>query len=195
MNLTASKARLGVVALVLGGASVLAVASVAGSTGPDSTTAVQATASDDAPGDVSGPCDEAEHADDPRCAGERAPVPAPRASTSTTAANAPATAAAESGVRELPTVGGTVTYAVDGTTLTVVDATPAVGWSVEVEQSTGRELEVDFRSAAPRLQVNIEMEDGQVRERVRVRDDRERSGRSSTDSGSGPSGGDGNGSG
>jgi len=37
--------------------------------------------------------------------------------------------------------------------------------------AAGREIEVDFRSGTRRVQVNVEFEDGQVRERVRVRDD------------------------
>ena len=66
---------------------------------------------------------------------------------------------------------GAVAYAVSGDVLTVVRATPAAGWTVGVEQSTGREVEVDFRSGTRRVQVNVEVEDGEVRERVRTRDD------------------------
>jgi hypothetical protein len=60
---------------------------------------------------------------------------------------------------------------VAGGTLTLVSATPNAGWRVEIEQGTGREIEVDFRAGTRRVQVNVELEDGQVRERVRVRDD------------------------
>jgi hypothetical protein len=66
---------------------------------------------------------------------------------------------------------GTVSYTVDGGTLVLVSASPAAGWVVEVEQASGRELELDFRSGDRRVQVNVEFEDGGVRERVRVRDD------------------------
>ena len=66
---------------------------------------------------------------------------------------------------------GAVTYTLSGSTLTLADTTPAAGWAVEVEQAAGREIEVDFRSGTRRVQVNVEFEDGQVRERVRVRDD------------------------
>lgn len=64
---------------------------------------------------------------------------------------------------------GTVTYRIDGATLSVIDATPAAGSTIEVEQATGREIEVDFRSATQRVQVNVEFEDGVARERVRTR--------------------------
>jgi hypothetical protein len=67
--------------------------------------------------------------------------------------------------------GGTVTYAVQDGSLSLVSAVPASGWSVEVEQSAGRELEVDFRAGATKVDVHVELEDGQVRERVRVDDD------------------------
>ena len=49
-------------------------------------------------------------------------------------------------------------------------ATPAAGWAVEVEQASGDEIDLDFRRGTVRVQVDVELEDGQVRERVRVRD-------------------------
>jgi hypothetical protein len=55
--------------------------------------------------------------------------------------------------------------------VTLVAATPNAGWRVEVEQSSGREVELDFRAGSQRVQVNLELEDGMVRERVRLRDD------------------------
>lgn len=66
---------------------------------------------------------------------------------------------------------GTVTIAVGNDTLRLVAATPAAGWNVEVEQAAGSEIEVDFRRGGERVQVNVEIEDGAVRERIRVRDD------------------------
>ena len=75
-------------------------------------------------------------------------------------------------VRAIDAAGaGTVIVAVEGNGLRLVSATPASGWRVEVEQSAGREVELDFRAGTRRVQVNVEIEDGQVRERVRVRDD------------------------
>jgi hypothetical protein len=50
-------------------------------------------------------------------------------------------------------------------------AVPARGWRVEVEQAAGVEIEVDFRQGTRRVQVNLELEDGAVRERVRIRDE------------------------
>jgi hypothetical protein len=66
---------------------------------------------------------------------------------------------------------GTVTFRRNGTQLTLVSAVPARGWRVEVEQAAGLEIEVDFRQGSRRVQVNLELEDGAVRERVRIRDE------------------------
>jgi hypothetical protein len=62
---------------------------------------------------------------------------------------------------------GTVTIARDSNGLTVVSVDPADGWSTEIEVSAGREVEVDFRSGMRRIQFDAELEDGQVRVRVR----------------------------
>jgi hypothetical protein len=127
--------------------------------------------------DVSGPCDEAEHADDPACGSTSTTVDDGTTTstiddgttTSTTTAPAPDD---PTSVRSIDAAGaGTVVVAVEGTGLRLVAATPAPGWQAEVEHGTGREIEVDFRSGTQRVQVNVELEDGQVRERVRVRDD------------------------
>jgi hypothetical protein len=66
---------------------------------------------------------------------------------------------------------GTVTVRRNGAQLTLVSAVPARGWRVEVEQAAGVEIEVDFRQGTRRVQVNLELEDGAVRERIRIRDD------------------------
>jgi hypothetical protein len=63
--------------------------------------------------------------------------------------------------------GGTVTIASNGSTLTIVSVNPAAGWAPEVEIVTGREVEVDFRNDSRRIQFDAELEDGQVRIRVR----------------------------
>jgi hypothetical protein len=133
---------------------------------------------------LSGSCDEAEHANDPECAG----VVAPDASTSTTADDSATSSTLDDGttsttvgddpsgpaatVRTVDAAGaGTVIVSVEGSSLRLVAATPTAGWQVEVEQGSGREIEVDFRQGTKRVQVDVELEDGQVRERVRVRDD------------------------
>jgi hypothetical protein len=56
---------------------------VTGTTTDDTTTGATTTDDDDA-GDVSGPCDEAEHRNDPRCAGTTVPAPAPAVTGGTT---------------------------------------------------------------------------------------------------------------
>ena len=71
---------------------------------------------------------------------------------------------------------GTVTYRVDGGVLTLIDATPNPGWRVDVERVAGREIDLDFRSGLRRVQVDVEFEDGGVRERVRPRLDGDNSG-------------------
>ena len=40
-----------------------------------------------------------------------------------------------------------------------------------MEQAAGVEIEVDFRQGSRRVQVNLELEDGAVRERIRIRDE------------------------
>jgi hypothetical protein len=64
-----------------------------------------------------------------------------------------------------------VTFRRSGTQLTLVSAVPARGWRVEVERAAGVEIEVDFRQGTRRVQVNLELEDGAVRERIRIRDE------------------------
>ena len=130
--------------------------------------------SDDTADDISGNCDEAEHANDPACAG----TPTTDGTTSSTVDDDATTSTTAGGgapvddVRSLDAAGaGTVIYAIEGGSLRLVTATPASGWAVEVEQGAGREIELDFRSGSQRVQVNVELEDGQVRERVRFRDD------------------------
>jgi len=66
---------------------------------------------------------------------------------------------------------GTVTVAESGGTLTLVSVTPGSGWTSEIEQAFGREVEVDFRQGTQRVQVSVEIEDGAVRERLRFRDE------------------------
>jgi hypothetical protein len=88
---------------------------------------------------------------------------------STTSTSAPV---ASSGNQVVDAVGaGTVNFRRSGAELTLVSAVPSPGWRVEVEQSAGAEIEVDFRQGSRRVQVNLELEDGAVRERIRVRDE------------------------
>lgn len=183
MQLPPTKARLVVLVGALAAAGGLTVAAASASDGGSDTTTIQSasassSSSDDRPGDVSGPCDEAEHANDPRCAGTSQPAPTtPRTPPTTTPGTpttmGPAAPAPPSGgsARTLPTAGGTVHYRVDGATITLIAATPAPGWVIEVEQGSGREVELDFRSGTRRVQVNLELEDGEVRERVRLRNE------------------------
>ena len=91
--------------------------------------------------------------------------------TSTTVPATTAGAPAGAPTRTLDAGAGTVVFAEAGGQLSLVSATPAPGWAVEVEQGAGREIEVDFRQGNTRVQVNVEFEDGAVRERIRVRDD------------------------
>jgi hypothetical protein len=148
---------------VLGGLGGLAMAASGSSASTNQIAA--ATRSED----VSGPCDEAEHAGEPRCTGATTSTTVGPTTTTTAAPSAPASPAAAT--RTVNTAAGTVTYVEDGASLIVVRATHADGWRAEVERAVGREIEVDFRSATSRVKVDIELEDGQVRERVRTVDE------------------------
>ena len=172
---TPNRTKLAATAAMLGAS---AVAALALGVGPAPSVLRLAGASDDKAEDVSGRCDEAEHATDPACAGTPAAgVDKNDDDVATTNADDDTpmdddAAAPADGIHSLDAAGaGTVIYAVEGGSLRLVTATPASGWAVEVEQSAGRELELDFRSGTHRVQVSIEIEDGEVRERVRARDD------------------------
>jgi hypothetical protein len=125
--------------------------------------------------DVSGSCDEAEHANDPACAGVPGAGSASDDDTTSTTAGtstSPASSGQASHVRVVSAgAAGSVTVVSDGTSLGLLTTSPNPGWQVEVEQSAGREVEVTFRSGALRVDVNVELEDGQIRERVRTRND------------------------
>ena len=155
----------GIAALTVGGVS-LAWANVSGSR---PTASFTPAASTESVGDVSGPCDEAENAAKPECVGTTTPSSSV-AGAPTTAPTAPQADGADARTFDAAAA-GTVTYRVDGLQLVLVAATPAAGWTVEVERGFGIELDLDFRSGARRVQVDVEFEDGGVRERVRLRDD------------------------
>jgi hypothetical protein len=164
------RTRFAAVAGLLGATAVAALLLGAGPA--PSALQLAGASNDDAPGDISGNCDEAEHAGDPECVGTPTGD-----STSTTVDDSTSTTTGSGvtppdEVRSLDAAGaGTVVYAVEGGNLRLITATPASGWAVEVEQGAGREVELDFRSGTKRVQVNLEIEDGEVRERVRFRDD------------------------
>ena len=179
-------------AVVAAGAGLLAIGAVALAWGNASAapTAFAPASSNEVAGDISGPCDEAENAAKPECAGAQPASPAagpaavptadpgadPGADGQTPADSVPGPssgpAPASGEVRRFDAAGaGSVTYIVDGGTLTLVDAAAAPGWRVEIEQASGRELDLDFRAGTRRVQVDVEFEDGSVRERVRFRDD------------------------
>lgn len=63
---------------------------------------------------------------------------------------------------------GSVTIRRTGATLSIVSVNGNPGWSSEVEQSTGAEIEVKFVNGTMRIDFNAELEDGSVRVRVRV---------------------------
>jgi hypothetical protein len=78
-----------------------------------------------------------------------------------------APAAAPSETKSFAAAGaGTVTYKVEGSTLTLLDATPAAGWTVKVDEAAGHEIEVVFSSATQRIKAKVEFEDGTARESV-----------------------------
>jgi hypothetical protein len=94
------------------------------------------------------------------------------AATQTTGSTAPATVASSSATGTTTYqagAAGTVTISSDGSQLTITAVDAADGWSHEIEVRTGREVEMDFRRGGDRVQFNAELEDGQVRVRVRNR--------------------------
>ena len=92
---------------------------------------------------------------------------------------------------------GTVTLLRDADGLVVTASTSSPGWTIEVEQATGREVEADFRNGTQRVKFNAELEDGLVRVRIETEsgtsNDSASSSGSSTSSGSGDSSGGGEG--
>ena len=60
-----------------------------------------------------------------------------------------------------------MTIASNGSSLTITSVDPAPGWSFEIEVSSGVEVEADFRNGTRRIQFNAQLEDGEVRVRVR----------------------------
>ena len=170
---TPNRTRLAAAAGLLGASAVAALLLGAGPA--PSVLQLAGASSDDAADDISGNCDEAEHASDP---GVRRHADRPTAHQHDGRRHhlddgrrrrrrRPADE-----IRSLDAAGaGTVIYAVEGGSLRLVTGHAGQRLGVEVEQSAGREIELDFRSGTQRVQVNVEIEDGQVRERVRVRDD------------------------
>ncbi len=61
---------------------------------------------------------------------------------------------------------GSVLLRRSGGSLTIVSTQANAGWAVEVEVSTGREVEGDFRNGPRRIKFNFELADGVVRTRI-----------------------------
>jgi hypothetical protein len=88
---------------------------------------------------------------------------------------------------------GSVTIARDGNTLFVTSVDTNSGWSFEIEQASGAEVEVKFLSGDHRIDLEAELEHGEVRVRVRDRAGDDNSGPGNGDDGddnSGPGNGD-----
>ncbi|MFL6203746.1 MAG: hypothetical protein ACJ739_00195 [Acidimicrobiales bacterium] len=167
---TPHRTRLAAAAGLLGASVVTAFALGAGPA--PSILGLAGASSDDVADDVSGNCDEVEHATDPGCAGTPAKDDDAVDDDDETTSSTVDDSTPPDDVRSLDAAGaGTVIYAIESGSLRLVTATPTSGWAVEVEQGGGREIELDFRSGTQRVQVNVEIEDGEVRERVRLRDD------------------------
>ncbi|MGQ0832342.1 MAG: hypothetical protein ACT4OV_11755 [Microthrixaceae bacterium] len=173
-SLPRSRTRLGAAAGILGVSVALIAATGAG----PAPSILQLTGASE---DVRGNCDEAEHASDPGCT---AALQSPRAeddsTTSTTSTtgddgSTTSTTVTDPAPNEVRTVSagdaGSIIVAVEGAQLRLLAASPNQGWQVEVEHAAGHEVEVSFRSGSLRVDVNVELEDGEVRERVRTRND------------------------
>lgn len=94
-------------------------------------------------------------------------------------------------------VGGTAVISFDGSALHVVSATPNAGFDTEIEEESGREVDVRFEGNGHESRLKLELEDGRVEERTEERPDSSGSGSGNdgSDDNSGPGGGDSSGSG
>lgn len=167
---TRSRTRLGAAAGLLGVAAAFTAVTGAG----PAPSIFQLTGATE---DVRGNCDELEHAADAACAGGLTARESDDSSTSSTLDDSTSTTAGNTAgpTGEVRTVSagdaGSIMVAVEGMNLRLLTAAPNSGWQVEVEHAAGSEVEVTFRSGRVRVDVKVEIEDGQVRERVRTRDD------------------------
>ena len=94
------------------------------------------------------------------------------ASTSTTVIGANVAAGVTAGATRYDAgAAGSVDIVRSGAVLEITSVNPAAGWTFEVEVRTGREVELDFRRGGERVQFNAELEDGEIRVRVRTRTD------------------------
>ena len=91
----------------------------------------------------------------------------------------PAGAPAAEGLATAVADAGSVAVAREGAVLRFVTITPAAGWTVRVERDNAIEIEVSFLNGAARVDFNAELEDGQIRTKIR---DRRLEGASSTTS-------------
>ena len=89
--------------------------------------------------------------------------------TPSTDAAASTSSASEGTVTYEAGAAGTVTISDDGNQRTIVSVDAADGWSHEIEVQAGGEVEMDFRNGGDRVQFNAELEDGEIRVRVRTR--------------------------
>lgn len=64
---------------------------------------------------------------------------------------------------------GTVAVTATGAILEVTDTTAMADWHPIVEFAHGRDVEVSFRNGSARVDLNVELEDGEMRIRVRDR--------------------------
>ena len=170
--LSGTPLRLAAAALGVGAAATLAIGA-----GP-MPSLLTASATDE----VRSSCDEPSHETDDRCISARTESESSStsdldrnttSSTSTTLAGSDDDGGTVApGTRTVPAGdAGSITVAVDDGVLRLVATNPNGGWSVKVDQAGGREIEVRFRAESVRVDVNVELEDGEIRERVRTRDD------------------------
>jgi hypothetical protein len=109
---------------------------------------------------------------------ERTTVGVTSSTSTTSTTTGPSTPATATGSESTPSGdeifdvlgAGTVTLRIDGSTLILVDASPAEGWTASIDSQTALELEIDFRSGVNRIRFNGELEDGRIRPRIEVRD-------------------------
>lgn len=66
--------------------------------------------------------------------------------------------------------GGTVTLVCDGSDITIGSASPAPGWDIEIKESDGERVRIEFMRGKTELEVEAECKDGKLDYKVEVDD-------------------------
>lgn len=70
----------------------------------------------------------------------------------------------------IPTAGGVLVVDYDYQTVRLVSATPAFGYTADIEQAGPDEVKVEFRLETAEIEVTVKVEDGRLVTDVRAKD-------------------------